>query len=150
MAVRREHPSQEGGLPAEVRDWPVRDFTAAEEQRLRELTAQPMPLSQEGIAVKAELEAIHEAAGRIRGSGMWELDGGRHDSEAAYAEELRESIPWFKCWAGRYLYARHRGVELRGGVLLPSETAPARARSTLERAYAEELSGGLLPPESRL
>ena len=71
-----------------------RDFTPAELVRIRERTATPLQTSRTfpHYPASTELDAIHAAAGRVRGFKLWELGGGVHDPERAYQEEVRGGL----------------------------------------------------------
>ncbi|WP_299166785.1 hypothetical protein [uncultured Arthrobacter sp.] len=72
----------------------ARDFTRAELERIRELTA-AIPTAADGHPAwqTRELDRIHAAAGRRRGFMLWELGfASHHDPEAAYLEEVEGGL----------------------------------------------------------
>lgn len=74
-----------------------RPFTPAELARIRDLTATPLDSATDGHPNRrsAELDRLHERAGRRRTFKEWELiyDAQCHDADAAFLEEVSGELP---------------------------------------------------------
>ncbi len=70
----------------------TREFTPAELDRIRELTAAIPGIADGHPAWQVrELDRLHEATGHVRKFKLWELGNAHeHDADAAYLEEIRQ------------------------------------------------------------